>query len=261
MLVPAALALSGCGKKDTEKPKPRPRVPFQQRLANQKAGWEAKAPEEQKKIFEDAIAALAKSTIVKMARKVGDKAPAFELVTGDGSEVTLAGLLKTGPVVVVWYRGGWCPYCNIHLSGLQEVLPEIRSLGATLVAISPEQPKYAEATVRKSDLRFQVLSDLGNIAARRYGLVYTVDDKVLEQFKGRIDIHEFNGDPSNELPLAATYVIDAKGVIRYAFVDPDYRKRADPADVLAALRKLKEPPAPKPPARPAKDTARKNKKR
>ena len=171
---------------------------------------------------------------------VGDRAPDFELPNASGKRVKLSALLEHGPVVVTWYRGAWCPYCNIALRGFQKVLPEIKAEGASLVAVSPQTPDNSLTTVEKDGLGFEVLSDRGNKVAHTFGVAYKVPAVVVEQLKGRLDLSKYNGDSSNELPLGATYVIDRQGVIRYAFVDGDYRKRAEPSAVVAALRGLKK---------------------
>ena len=138
-----------------------------------------------------------------------------------------------------FYRGGWCPFCNLELWALQKILPEIERLGASLVAVSPELPDASLNTLEKHRLQFQVLSDRGNQVARQFGLVFTLPQElrpVYEQFG--IDIPPHNGDQSFELPLPATYVIASDGTIRYAFVNSDYTQRAEPSDIIAACAKI-----------------------
>src|SRR5262249_13450133 len=153
------------------------------------------------------------------ALKVGDRAPDFELPDATGKKVKLSELTARGPVVMTWYRGGWCPYCNIALRGFQKRLPEIRAEGASLVAISPETPDNSLSTAEKNHLEFEVLSDRGNRVAQSYGVAYKVPRVVAEQSQGRLA--RYNGDDSGTLPLGVTYVIDHDGIIRYAFVDSD----------------------------------------
>ena len=214
--------------------------PVKQELEAFQKDQAAKAPAERLKAYEEGIEQVKKSGVLGKALKVGDKAPDFELPDASGRRIKLSALLERGPVVVTWYRGGWCPYCNIALRGFQKVLPEIKAEGASLVAISPQTPDNSAATVEKDALGFEVLSDKGNKAAHAFGVAYKLPAVVIEQFKGRVDLSKYNGDSSNELPLGATYVIDQQGVIRYAFVDGDYRKRAEPSAVVAALRGLKQ---------------------
>jgi pimeloyl-ACP methyl ester carboxylesterase/peroxiredoxin len=199
-----------------------------------------KVPAEQMKSYEEGIELVRLSGVAEKALKVGDKAPDFELPDAAGKPIKLSALLREGPVVVTWYRGAWCPYCNIALRGFQKALPEIKAEGASLVAISPQTPDRTAETVAKGGLGFEVLSDKGNRAARSYGIAYRLPALVVANIKGRLDLDKYNGDSSKELPLSATYVIDRDGVIRYAFVDADYRKRAEPSAIVVALRGLKK---------------------
>jgi peroxiredoxin len=176
--------------------------------------------------------------IVEEAVNVGDRAPDFTLPDATGEQVSLSTLLEKGPVVLVWYRGGWCPYCNMHLRAMQEALDAFGDHGATMVAVSPELPGRSLRTVGKNELAFPVLTDAGNRVAREYGLVFTLTDAVAERYRESFDMTAWYGNDANELPLAATYVIDRGGVVRYAFLDADYRNRAEPGDVLDALETL-----------------------
>ena len=198
-----------------------------------------KFPADRLKAYEEGVAQVKGLGTVEKALKVGDKAPDFELPDGSGNKVKLSKMLETGPVVVTWYRGGWCPYCNIALMGFQEALPEIKAQGASLVAISPETPDNTMKTSEMDKLGFEVLSDKANKVAHAYGVAYKMPPAISGMMKDRLA--KQNGDDSNELPLGATYVIDRSGVIRYAFVDHDYRKRAEPSAVVAALKALKKP--------------------
>jgi peroxiredoxin len=184
-------------------------------------------------------AALTAEEAVSLALGVGDEAPAFRLPDVGGAEVALADLLAAGPVVVTFYRGAWCPYCNTELRSLQAVLPQIEAEGARLVAISPQTPDGSLSMKEKQDLAFPVLSDVGNTIARQYGIVFAVGEEVAERYRmSGIDLEASNGDASYELPIPATYVIGTDGVIRYAFVEADYTVRAEPSAVLDALRAL-----------------------
>ncbi|NOR55016.1 MAG: redoxin domain-containing protein, partial [Sulfurovum sp.] len=150
-------------------------------------------------------------------------------------------LLKDGPLVINFYRGGWCPYCNLELQAFQDVLPQIKELGAQLVAISPNLPDKSLSSIEKHALSFQVLSDVQNKVSRQFGLVYTLDEKLQPLYKQMgIDLPEFNGDESYELPLPATYVVDSKGMIKLAFAPADYTKRLDPNKVIEVLKELRD---------------------
>jgi peroxiredoxin len=180
----------------------------------------------------------AESGIAKKALQVGEKAPDFSLPDARKQEISLAGLLARGPAVVTFYRGGWCPFCNLQLRAYQSVLPEIRGLGAELVAISPQTIDYVLSDVEQKGLVFPVLSDLRNSIARQYGLVYALSDALKQlQQKFNNPIPKFNGDDSWELPMPGTFLIDPHGIVRLAHVDPNYMKRLEPAAILDALRK------------------------
>lgn len=166
-------------------------------------------------------------------------APDFSLQNAIGKKVNLKDYLKKGPVVLVWYRGGWCPYCNITLSRLQEELPNFNAEGANLLALTPEMPDKSISTKEKNHLDFEVLSDVGNNVGREYGIIFKLTPEVAKIYNENFDLNANNGDNTNELPLAATYVIDKEGIIRYAFLDADYRKRAEPKAIIEALKSLK----------------------
>jgi peroxiredoxin len=171
------------------------------------------------------------------ALRAGDRAPAFRLPDARGGEVALGDLLADGPVVLVFYRGAWCPYCNLQLAAFQSALPELRAAGATLAAVSPQTPDQSLSMAERHALEFPVLSDAGNAVARTYGLVFTQSEPVTEASRGLgIELADYNGDDSQTLPAASTYVIGENGVIRSAWISGDYRWRVGPDEVLAALR-------------------------
>ncbi|WP_339839322.1 peroxiredoxin-like family protein [uncultured Maribacter sp.] len=198
----------------------------------------SKFTEEKKRIYADGITSVANSGILEHALNVGDKAPNFTLKNALNEPVSLLSELEKGPVVLTWYRGGWCPYCNITLHYLQEKLPEFKNAGATLLALTPELPDNSLSTSEKNNLEFTVLSDVGNTIGKEYGVVFTLTDDVASIYEAGFGLHEKNGDESNELPLAATYVINTDAVITYAFLDADYRERAEASEILNALNKL-----------------------
>ncbi|MCL4104573.1 UNVERIFIED_CONTAM: hypothetical protein GTU68_004527 [Idotea baltica] len=169
-------------------------------------------------------------------------APDFTLSNATGKSVTLSEQLKSGPVVLTWYRGGWCPYCNIQLGAYQAVLPEIKELDGTLIALTPELPDRTLSTKEKNSLEFEVLSDVNQKVANDYGLVFNLTPDVTEYYRQAFDLNAFNGKEAaaDELPLAATYVIDTDGKIAYSFLSANYKKRAEPVDILEALAALKK---------------------
>lgn len=176
--------------------------------------------------------------IEERALNVGAAAVDGRLLDAEGDAVQLSDLWREQPLVLVWYRGGWCPFCNRHLAAIQKALPEIREAGALVAAITPELPDRAAATMADNELDYIVLSDRGNKLAHKYGVAFKLPDFVATRYQQGFDLHGYNGDNSDELPLAATYVIDTDGMIRYAFIDADYTRRADPKDIIAALEEL-----------------------
>jgi len=150
--------------------------------------------------------------------------------------------------VISFYRGEWCPFCNLEMRALQEALPKIQKLGATLIAISPEKPDHAMVAIEKNKLTFPVLSDFGNKVARQFGIVFQVGQEVIEFSKNvfKNDLALRNGEDSYELPVPATYVVDQSGLIRFAHVSVDYMTgRAEPEAVVAALEGIARPMAQK----------------
>lgn len=211
---------------------------LQDELNEKKANFEQKASDEKKRIYADGITSVKNSGITESALNLGDKAVDFSLKNAKGEIITLYEELKKGPVVLTWYRGGWCPYCNITLHYLQEELPNFKAAGANLIALTPEKPDSSLSTIEKNELEFEVLSDLNNVVAKKYGIVFTLTPEVANAYQQSFDLHAYNDSESNELPMAATYVIDQNGIIRYAFLHEDYRNRAEPSDILKAIRSL-----------------------
>ncbi len=214
--------------------------PLSEDLNAKKEAFNAKASEEKKQAYADGLDFVVEQGILEKAKNIGDKAPAFSLSNAQRKEIALNALLEKGPVILVWYRGGWCPYCNITLHRLQEELPNFEAHGAQLVALTPELPDSSLSTAEKHDLSFEVLTDLHNEVAKDYGVVFSLTPEVAKIYQASFRLHAYNGDESNELPLAATYVIDTDGTITYAFLDADYRNRAEPSDIIAALEKLEQ---------------------
>lgn len=210
---------------------------LKEQLAEYRAGWYKRVPPEHQAIMQRHIDQLRRGAIAHTMLKVGDRAPAVVLKNVNGETVNVSMLLKDGPVIVTFYRGGWCPYCNLELQAYQEILPEIAAAGASLVAISPEKPDDSLSTAEKNALTFEVLSDVGQKVGRAFGLVYEFSDELKSAYRGfNLDIPAHNGTPSEwALPVSATYVIDCDGLIIYTYTDPDYRDRADPRNVLKAI--------------------------
>lgn len=182
---------------------------------------------------------LRKSGILETALNVGGKMPSFSLYDASNKLVNSDDLLKQGHLVFVFYRGAWCPFCNLYLRGLQKNLPQIKEHGANLVAISVENPDRSLSVAQKNDLDFTILSDPNLNTARKFGIVYEMpkvtNDAILEL---GFDIAKYNGTEKAELPLSATYVINNKGEVISAFLDPDYKKRAEPTDIIQTLAEI-----------------------
>ena len=171
------------------------------------------------------------------ALQVGQKVANFSLANHCGDTVALTDLLAKGPVIISFYRGGWCPYCNLELKALNDYLPKFKAHNAQLVAVSPQLPDESLSTAQKNELEFDVLSDVSNIVANQFGLLFTLDERIQSLYTGfGIDFESYYGDKSFKLPLPATYVINQDGIITYAFISEDYTLRAEPEAVLNALQ-------------------------
>ena len=241
VVVVALSALAPGGAKGEEvAPCPLPR-PVEKELRAAAEASAAKAPPALQEASRKGIDEVAASGILKTALNVGGTCPAFTLGDAKGQQVSSAALLARGPMVIVFYRGAWCPYCNIYLHAWKAYLPRLAEQGATLVAISGETPDRSAAMAQKTEAAFAVLSDPGYAVSRKFGVVYQVPAGVAEAMKGRgLDLAGYYGTGKAELPLSATYVVGQDGKVVYAFLDADYRKRAEPAEVLAAVERLRE---------------------
>jgi peroxiredoxin len=201
-----------------------------------KAEFVANLPESIKAEMVQATTDLINTKIAEQSLSRGQKVPNFALSNAVGKEITLDSLLARGTLVIAFYRGGWCPYCNLELRALQQALPEIEARGATLIAISPETPDSSLTTQEKNELSFEVLSDRGNLLAKQFGLVFTLPEALRPIYSGfGIDIPAHNGDDTFELPLPATYVVAADGTVVYSFAHGDYTQRLNPAEIIEQL--------------------------
>jgi peroxiredoxin len=198
------------------------------------------APPGRAELYDAKVEELQRTFPIEKALKTGNHAPDFSLPNPAGRPVSLAGLLRGGPAVVTFYRGGWCPYCNLQLRAHQQVLGEITALGAKLVAISPQLPDGSLSTAEVNKLSFDVLSDVGNHVARSFGLVYSLPDELRAALTSNNKaLPGINGDDSWELPLPATYVVGPDRKIALAEIELDYRERLEPEAIAAALRTLR----------------------
>jgi peroxiredoxin len=207
-----------------------------QQLEELTAKLRSLVPPERLATIDGAVAELKASGLAEHALKIGDKAPDFALPDGDGTLWRSEDLLRHGPLVIVFYRGRWCAYCNAQLVALQQIHKQIASAGASLVAVSPQTQKHSCMTRDMHRLRFPVLSDAGNHVARKFGLVHRLSPELQAMYESIMTkLPGYNGDQSWELPLAATYIVRRDGVISFARVDADWRQRAEPEEILKTL--------------------------
>jgi len=196
-------------------------------------------PEETINLLMSELQTLITQGLAEQAIQVGDTFPAFSLANANESAVSLATLLKDGPLVISFYRGAWCPYCNLEINALQNRLTDIRAAGAQLVAISPQTPDKSNGQVSASKLTFDVLSDISNQLAEQCGLVFTLPESLRPIYAAwQIDIPGHNGNDSFELPMPATFIIGVDGIVKYAFIDMDYTKRLEPEVIIEQLKVL-----------------------
>lgn len=217
----------------SDKDKDRPVAGMLKERADQFA---AKSTPEMSKVAQQGEKELKASGVLESALKVGDMMPAFELPSADGHMVKSAEL--DSAIVLVFYRGAWCPYCNVYLSALDDYREQFNELGASLIAVSSEPPDRSLEVAQNDSLHYTVLSDVGLNTARKFGIVYELPEVTDNFLKGfGLDIAKYNESEKAELPLSATYAIDKNGKIIYAFIEADYKLRAEPSDIIYALKK------------------------
>jgi peroxiredoxin len=170
---------------------------------------------------------------------VGQRLAEVNLTDRDGNNVTLASLYRLGPIVVTFYRGGWCPYCTGALKEWEGRVGELEAMGVRFVAITPERPELVRETSAATGAHFEIYSDHAYEAADRFRLRFSVDPETREQYRGYgIDVGAANAKGTWDLPAPGTFIVDVNGVVRYAWADWDYTKRADPDEVIAAAREV-----------------------
>jgi len=194
-------------------------------------------PEKQLVVFNNDVELLAEKYISPLKLKKGDKAPLFSLPNAEGNSINLEELLQQGSVVLVFYRGIWCPYCNLQLSQYQQILPQIKEAGAKLVAVSPMTSDNSLSLVEKDELQFEVLSDEGNKVARQFTTVFKNDNATIQAMEELgYDFRGFYGDDSDKIPVPATFVIAQDGTLLFASSGGgDYRERVEPQEILDVL--------------------------
>lgn len=196
----------------------------------------------------DVVALMHKSTAelvgsgqAEQALKAGDPAPRFVLPNANGALASSHDLLAKGPLVLTFYRGIWCPYCNLDLQAIEDVAPRIRALGATLAAVSQQTAPNSRRSQVDNKLSFPILIDRGGETAAAFGIRFHLQDYLIELYKRlKVDLATFNGEPGWTLPMPARYVIRQDGVIAYAEVNPDYTRRPEPDELLPVLERLRK---------------------
>jgi peroxiredoxin len=216
---------------------------LQSKLDDIRSGFEKAAPQEAQDALHKAIEELIHSGAEDRVLKVGDLAPEFSLPDPDGNIISSQELLKKGPIVLTFYRGTWCPYCNVDLTALEEVRSEIETRNATLVAISQQTAANSRKSQKTNNLGFPILGDKGGDIGAKFGVRWSVPDYLKPVHKQLgADISIFNGEDSWTLPMPARFVIGQDGIIAYSEVNADYTYRPEPSlvfPVLEALQKIK----------------------
>ena len=213
-----------------------------EQLIEQKAKAAKAIPQAGLAVMDQATAALDASGLAGKALKEGDEVPNFSLPNANGERFSLHEYTNQGPVVISFYRGGWCPYCNLELAALQAALPDIEAAGGRLIAISPNTPDNSLSTREKHNLQFEVLSDVGFNVIDRFGLAFDMPEELVNLYgEFAINVAQWNGEERWRLPIPATYVIDSQRKVVKSYVNADYRERLDPVDIITALKEIPAP--------------------
>jgi len=208
-------------------------------INNYKEAFKAKVPQNLQEIMIKATDTLKDAKISKNALKIGDVAKSFTLKNANNELISLDKQLEENDFVVInFYRGQWCPYCNLELKALQNINEELKNLNAKLIAVSPQTPDASLSTKEKNELAYEVLSDTNNLIAKEYGLVFSLAEELRPIYESfGIDIVGLNNEDSFELPMPATFVFNKNKEVLYSFVDEDYTKRCEPQIILDIIKK------------------------
>lgn len=218
-------------------------VTIREQAEQLKAAAAERLPADVVEVFDRSIQNLLDQGIPAEVVAEGDTLESFTLSDATGAPVSLDQLVEAGPAVIVFYRGGWCPYCNLALRTYQhELLPQLAAFGARLVAISPQSPDQSLSTVEKAELDFTVLSDPASRVAEQIGIVFQQADEVLDaQRKLGLDLAQVNDEGSTRLPRPTVLIVDHDRMVRFADVQADYTARTEVADIVAMLAALGAP--------------------
>jgi len=204
------------------------------------ARWQrmAESSPEIRDAYEALVRDLAAGGMADRSLRAGDPLPDFELPNVEGRLVAARELLRRGPLVLSFFRGGWCPYCTLELKALQKALPEIAAMGAGLAAVTPDTGSAFALAKRTNALSYEVLSDVDNGLGLSLGIIFRVPDRIRDLYlRLGIDLGARHGGGAHWfLPLPATYVVDQAGIIRHAELNPDFRQRMEPSSILTLLR-------------------------
>jgi peroxiredoxin len=213
---------------------------YREELKTLRQNLAAVAPADVLKVFDQDAAQMAKDFANPLKLSVGDEAPLFELPNAAGTPVSLSQSLAQGHVVLVFYRGDWCPYCNLSLNGYQRVLDQIKALGGNLVAVSPQSPDHSNAMIDKNALAFEVLSDAGNHVASLYTTIFNLPESSNEAgLKVGVDVAASNIDKTVAVPVPAVYIINKNGKIAFAKSEGgDFTQRVEAQEILDALQSI-----------------------
>ncbi|WP_164112269.1 MULTISPECIES: peroxiredoxin-like family protein [Sphingobacterium] len=193
-------------------------------------------PTEILEVFGKSIQDLKGRNIEDGSFHLGDKFPDFSLPNTNDKKIALKELLENGKVIIAFFRGNWCPYCNLELRALQDNLKQITDRNATLVAISPQTPDYSEELKSNHNLDFELLTDKNNALAKQLGIAFELQNYVIPAYSSLgIELAAYNENDNNELPFPAVFVIDTNGNVNYKFVDSDYMNRVNIEELIAQL--------------------------
>ncbi|WP_338763976.1 peroxiredoxin-like family protein [Bernardetia sp. ABR2-2B] len=211
---------------------------FQEKLIQLKQNIEGKMPSEYVQTMHKATADLKASKIEEKIIKVGQTLPNFELPNQDEKLIPAQNLYQKGFLVITFYRGVWCPYCNADLANLNKYVPQIEELGGKMIAISPEKPEFLQKIIKTQNLNFDILHDQSNQVADKLGLRFEMPSSLIELYrdKFKINLEEHHGDTDWTLPMPARFLVDKNGIVRYAESNPDYTKRPNPDELLDVLK-------------------------
>jgi peroxiredoxin len=194
---------------------------------------------DERRTLDDTLERLRMLQLAEQGLQVGEPFPDFALPDSDGRTVTSGELLDRGPVVVAFYRGGWCPYCGAMLRAFEAARPAIEAAGGVLVAVSPDRPEEQARTKAEKGLGFSLLTDEGGALARLCGVQFELGEAHIAYYRRRgLDMPACHAGTGWELPLPATYVLRPDGSIAFVFADADWTRRAEPEDVVAAVHSL-----------------------